>query len=141
MERAPRLSLIAKGTCTKVQVLLLVTVGNILVWKYVYSVKEVSAMAQSSDLVVPSIRACYAKLVELETSYRVRLGLWISIHEEPSGMGYFEIHISGSGELYDRLPKGTGHCRARIIPAFDEPFASALWSGLVQIEACYLRHA
>jgi hypothetical protein len=98
-------------------------------------------MTRSVLDVVPSIRAGYTRLTQLESRYRCRLGLWVSIHEEANGPGFFQLHVSGSGEAFDYLPAGGGHARARIIPAFDDPFASALWSCLDQLEQALDRHA
>lgn len=98
-------------------------------------------MIHTVGQVVPSIRAAFVRIGELEEAYRIRAGIWISMHEEPNGTGYFQLHLSGSGDIFDHIPQPLGHCKARIIPAFDDPFASALWSVIDQLQVCLERYA
>jgi hypothetical protein len=90
---------------------------------------------------VPSLRAAFVQIAELENSFRIRIGMWISMKEESDGSGYFEVHMSGSGDIYDHIPQPLGHTKARVIPAFDEPFASALFSCIDQLRSVLERYA
>jgi hypothetical protein len=106
-----------------------------------YSETGVSKVNQQTGVQVPELASCYRRLVQLETNYRIKLGLWVSVHESMDGEGYFQVNVSGSGEAYDYVPAGIGVGRARVISAFDHPFASALWSALDQVEQFLDRHA
>ena len=98
-------------------------------------------MIHASHQLVPSLRAAYVQITELEANYRIRVGLWISMKDEPDGSGYFEVHMSGSGDIYDHIPQPLGHTKARVIPAFDDPFASALQACIDQLQLVLERYA
>lgn len=98
-------------------------------------------MTASYQLAIPSVRASYARIIKLEEEYRIRIGMWVSIHEDVDGSGYFQVHISASGDIYDHIPPPLGHAKARIIPAFDDPFGSACFACLDQLETVLARYA
>lgn len=105
----------------------------------VYIVKGGSTMIKHPASVVPSYGAAYRRLQDLEHRYMCSLKLWISCNEELNGPGYFQVHIAGSGYIFDHIPAELGQVKARIIPAFDDPFASALWHALDVLQSTLSR--
>lgn len=98
-------------------------------------------MLTHGSTIVPSYGAAYRRIMKLEADYEVNLKLWVSCNEEPNGPGYFEIHLAGGGDLFDIIPSQFGTTRARVIAAFDDPFASALWHCLDCLESTLQRYA
>jgi hypothetical protein len=96
---------------------------------------------RSSSQVTPSYGASYKRIMQIEAAYHVSLKLWITCNEDSSGPPYFKIHIAGGGEIFDHLPAHLGSASARVITAFDDPFGSALWNVLDQLESALERHA
>lgn len=74
-----------------------------------------------------------ALLRDIEQSYNVNLAMWIAMGESSSGNPYFEVYVTGSGDLFDHLPAGSGVGRARITSGFDDPFGNALHAALSQL--------
>jgi len=97
-------------------------------------------MVKSGVQVTPSYSASLRRLQEIEHRYMVSLKLWISCNEEANGPGYFKVHISGSGYIFDHVHAAELRTEARIISAFDDPFGSALWHCLDHLEAALSRH-
>jgi hypothetical protein len=89
---------------------------------------EVKPVIRSSSQVTPSYGASYKRIMQIEAAYHVSLKLWITCNED-------------GGEIFDHLPAHLGSASARVITAFDDPFGSALWNVLDQLESALERHA
>ena len=98
-------------------------------------------MIHSAGQLVPNLSAGYRRLEQIEQKYGIRAGMWVSMHEDTNGYGYFQLHLSGSGDIFDHIPQPLGHAKARVIEAFDDPFANALWQCIDLLEACLDRYA
>jgi len=83
---------------------------------------------------VPTQAACRDRIIRLEEEYGVSLAMWVSLGGDDPNAAYFVVHVTGSGQLFDRMPARLASPSARLITAFPDPFASALWHCLDLLE-------
>lgn len=83
---------------------------------------------------LPTSSAAGQRLLQLEQEYSISIKMWLTLEDEGHDRHYFTVHVSGSGEVFDLLPGAAGHASARVISAFRDPLASALWHCLDLLE-------
>lgn len=96
--------------------------------------------AQSPLPNLPTPIGCYRKLAQMEAEWEVKLRIFVNVKADNDGSGYFELLVSGSGDIFDRIPFGHGEARSRLSGVFTDCFSSSLWYCLHHLEAVFCRY-
>lgn len=96
-------------------------------------------MITNNPLQIPTNDACRDRIYRLEEEYGVSLAMWVSLGGDSPDAAFFQLHITGSGHLFDRMPARLASPAARIVSAFPNPFAAALWHCLDLLEQSLYR--
>ena len=96
-------------------------------------------MQPENPVPVATLQGAAKKMLEVELEYGVSLGVWLSLDGDPTEQVWWAVHITGSGEIFDHMPARLATARARVVSAFHDPLAEALWHCLSQLETALFR--
>lgn len=83
----------------------------------------------------PTRQSCFAYMRELEDYYGISIKFWVSWLPNTANGPSLELHLTGSGQVFDELLPSKGRTLSRIIDGQNGSLYSPMWSTLVQLDS------
>jgi hypothetical protein len=97
-------------------------------------------MLPENNKAEPTLQDCARRLLEIETYYNVSLKVWMSLDGDGYDQLWWNVHVAGGGAAFDNMPDRLGHCKARVVSAFESPIGAAMWHCLDRLSQALYRY-
>lgn len=81
-----------------------------------------------------TVERLYRYVQSVEASYRISVKFWLQLELHSQLGPVLVVHAAGSGDVFDRVPLGTGTARVVVLPSEDQNLVWPVYSAVRHLE-------